>query len=45
MLDTFPTRSLREMYDNHAPDYLWCTECGEREDKCTCNEITEEEGE
>ena len=35
-LHTYPTRSEREQYDSHAPDWLWCSECWKREDECTC---------
>ncbi len=42
-LNTSPTRSEREMYDSCAPDYLWCTDCGEREDECRCTIETKEE--
>ena len=41
-LNTSPTRSEREMYDSKAPDFLYCDECGEREDECRCNETLEE---
>ena len=40
-----PTRSEREQYDSHAPDWLWCQECGKREDECTCYETKDEGGE
>lgn len=46
-LNNNPTRSEREQYDSHAPDWLWCQECGKREDECTCGEedsVTDEEG-
>ena len=43
MPNTTGTRPL-SWYGDHAPDWLYCQDCGKREDECRCYE-TEEGGE